>query len=42
LNDVLSSNEHAQVDEDDSDEINLEDCDRDENESIEEEEDNSD
>jgi hypothetical protein len=42
LNDVLSSNEHTQVDEDDSDEINLEDCDRDENESIEEEEDNSD
>jgi hypothetical protein len=31
-----------EVDEDDSDEINLEDCDRDENESIEEEEDNSD
>jgi len=29
LNDVLSSNEHTQVDEDnDNDEINIEDCDR--------------
>jgi len=43
LNDVLSSNRHTQVDEDDdSDEINVEDCDGDENDSIDEEEDNFD
>jgi hypothetical protein len=39
----LSSNRHTQVDEDDdSDEINVEDCDGDENDSIDEEEDNFD
>ena len=39
LNVVLSSNEHAQVDEDyDSDEINVKKCDGVDNESIEEEE----
>jgi hypothetical protein len=44
LNDVLSSSRHAQVYEDNSNEINVEDCDGDEDESIEEEEekDNSD
>ena len=42
LNDVLSSNKHTQVDEDDSDEINIQDCDGDENESIDEEEENFD
>jgi len=43
LNDVLSSNRHAQVYEDNSNEINVEDCDGDEDELIEEEEeDNSD
>jgi hypothetical protein len=42
LNDVLSSSGHTQVDEDDdSDEINVEDCDGNEDESINEEEDNS-
>ena len=41
LNDVLSSNEHTQVDEDDNDEINIQDCDGDEDKSIDEEEDNS-
>jgi len=44
LNDVLSSSRHGQVYEDNSNEINVEDCDGDEDESIEEEEekDNSD
>jgi hypothetical protein len=43
LNVVLSSNEQAQVDEDDdNNDINMEDCDGADNESIEEEEDNSD
>jgi hypothetical protein len=43
LNDVLSSSRHAQVYEDNSNEINVEDCDGDEDELIEEEkEDNSD
>jgi hypothetical protein len=43
LNVVCSSSGHAQVDEDyDSDEINVEDCDGDDDESIEEEDDNSD
>jgi hypothetical protein len=37
LNDVLSSNEHKQVDEDDSNEINVDDYDEDEDESIDEE-----
>ena len=42
LNDVLSSNEHTQVDkDDDNNEINVKDCDRVEDESIDEEEDNS-
>jgi hypothetical protein len=43
LNDVLSSSGHTQVDQDDdSDEINVENCDGDEDKSIDEEEDNSD
>ena len=43
LNDVLSSIRHTQVDEDDdNNEINIKDCDGDEDESINEEEDNSD
>jgi hypothetical protein len=43
LNVVLSSNEQAQVDEDDdNNDINIEDCDGADDESIEEEEDNSD
>jgi hypothetical protein len=43
LNVVLSSNEQAQVDEDDdNNDINIEDCDGVDDESIEEEEDNSD
>jgi hypothetical protein len=43
LNDVLSSSRYAQVYEDNSNEINVEDCDGDEDELIEEEkEDNSD
>jgi hypothetical protein len=43
LNVVLSSNEQAQVDEDDdNNDINMEDCDGADDESIEEEEDNSD
>jgi hypothetical protein len=33
-NDVLSYNRHTQVDEDDSDEINVEDCDGDKDKSI--------
>ena len=42
MNDVLSSSGHTQVDEDDdNDEINVEDCDGNEDESINEEEDNS-
>jgi hypothetical protein len=42
LNDVFSSNGYAQVDtDDDNDEINIEDWDGDDTESIEEEEDNS-
>jgi hypothetical protein len=40
LNDVLSSSGHTQVDEDDNDEINVKDCDGDEDESIDEEEHN--
>jgi len=43
LNVVLSSNEQAQVDEDDdNNDIKIEDCDGADDESIEEEEDNSD
>jgi hypothetical protein len=43
LNDVLSFRWHTQVNEDDdSDEINVEDCDGDEDKSIDEEEDNFD
>ena len=42
LNDVLSYNKHTQVNEDDSDEISIEDCDRDKDESIDEEKNNSD
>ena len=42
LNDVLSSSIHTHVIEDDNDEINVEDCDGDEDESIDKEEDNSD
>jgi hypothetical protein len=42
LNVVLSSNAHTKVDEDNNDKINVEDCDRDKDESIDEEEDNSD
>jgi hypothetical protein len=43
LNVVLSSNGEAQVDEDDdSNHINVKDCNRADDESIEEEEDNSD
>ena len=42
MNDVLSSSGHTQVDEDDSDEINVKDCDEDEDGLIDEEEDNSD
>ena len=37
MNDVLSSSEHTQVDEDDSDEINIQDCDGDKDGSIDEE-----
>jgi len=42
FNDVLSSRWHTQVNEDDDDEINVEDCDGDEDKSIDEEEDNFD
>jgi hypothetical protein len=43
LNDVLSFRWHTQVNEDDdNDEINVEDCDGDEDKSIDEEEDNFD
>jgi hypothetical protein len=43
LNDILSSNGYTHVDEnDDNDGINVENCDGDEDESIDEEEDNSD
>jgi hypothetical protein len=42
LNDVLSYNKHTQVDEDDSDEISIEDCNGVKDESIDEEENNSD
>jgi hypothetical protein len=42
LNDVLSFNEHAQVDKDDSDKINIQDCDGDEDESMDKEEENFD
>ena len=43
LNDVLSSSRHIQVDEYDSDEINfIQDCGEDKDESIDEEENNSD
>jgi hypothetical protein len=38
----LSSNAHTEVDEDNNDKINVEDCDGDKDESIDEEEDNSD
>jgi hypothetical protein len=42
LNDVLSFDGHIQVDkDDDNEEINVEDCDGDEDEPIDEEEDNS-
>ena len=40
LNDVLSSSWHTQVDEDGNDKINIQDCDRDEDESIDKEEEN--
>jgi len=40
LDDVLCSNWHTQVDEDGNDKINIQDCDRDEDESIDEEEKN--
>jgi len=36
LNDILSSNRHTQVDEDDSDKINVQDCDGDKDGSIDE------
>jgi hypothetical protein len=42
LNNVLSSSGHTHVDEDDSDEINIQDCNGDEDWSIDEEEDNPD
>ena len=43
LNDVLRTNEYTQVDEgDDSNEINIKDCDEDNDDEIKEEEDNSD
>ena len=43
LNDVLSSSRHIQIDEYDSDEINfIQDCGEDKDESIDEEENNSD
>jgi hypothetical protein len=43
LNDILSSSRHTQVNEDDdSNEINVKDCDENEDESIDKEEDNSD
>jgi hypothetical protein len=42
FNDVLSSRWHTQVNEDDDDEINVEDCDGNEDKSIDEEEDNFD
>jgi hypothetical protein len=42
LNDILSYNKHAQVVEDDSNEIDVENCDGDEDESIDEKEDNYD
>jgi len=41
-NNVLSSNEHAQVDKDDRDKINVQDCDGDEDESMDKEEENFD
>jgi hypothetical protein len=41
LNDVLSSNKYTQVDEDDNEEINIEDCNGDEDERIDKEEENS-
>ncbi|KAL9399530.1 hypothetical protein Peur_008491 [Populus x canadensis] len=41
FNDVLSSNRHTQVNEDDNDEINIQDCDGDKDNSIDEWEDNS-
>jgi len=37
LNDVLSSSGHTQDDEDDSDEINIQDCDGDKDRSIDKE-----
>jgi len=40
LNDVLSSSWHTQVDEDGNEKINIQDCDRDKDESIDEEEEN--
>jgi hypothetical protein len=42
LNGVLSSSKHIQVNEDDINEINVEDCDRDGDKSIDKEEDYSD
>jgi len=42
LNDILSYNKHAQVVEDDSNEIDVENCDGDEDESMDEKEDNYD
>jgi hypothetical protein len=41
LNDVLSSKRYTQVDEDDNEEINIEDCNGDEDERIDKEEENS-
>jgi hypothetical protein len=42
LNNVLSFSGHTQVDKDDSDKINVRDCDKDEDRLIDEEEDNYD
>jgi len=42
LNDVLSSSEHTQVNENDRDKINVQNCDGDEDESINKEKDNFD
>jgi len=41
LNDALNSSQHTQVDEDNSNEINIQDCDGDDDESIDKKEENS-
>jgi hypothetical protein len=41
LNDILNSSQHTQVDEDNSNKINIQHCDGDDDESIDEEEENS-